>query len=474
MWRVQGRAAARPSPWPRCCSSAVVAVAGVCCSPGTGCRSARCSPPPGTRCSPPASACWSASSRAWSGRRAAAGRLAEVLAEPATRARRTPAAARTGPAGAARRDGPPRRRTVLDGVDLVVPGGHDPRRGRPLRRGQVTARRARRAARRPGRRGGAARRRPARHADRTTSCAARSATPSNGPRCSAGPSRTRSASALPRPSPARVREAARTARADDFVRRLPDGYATPCADAPLSGGESQRLGLARAFAHGGRLLILDDALSSLDTVTEAPHHRGAAAPHARAAPACSSPTARPRRPARTRWPGWTGAGCGRWARTRSCGGRRVPGGVRGVRFADVRRAGRCPREPRPGGRAARTAVASASCGAVAGRGAARGWSVLETGQTFLTGYAPPAPWTTGSWPGAPASGSAGSAWPGSASRRRVRHRAGLRRRRRAGRAAAGQPGRAGGRARGAGGGRRGRSPGSPSRWRSPGTPSRGW
>ncbi|MDC0769091.1 ABC transporter ATP-binding protein [Streptomyces sp. HD] len=75
--------------------------------------------------------------------------------------------------------------------------------------------------------------------------------------------------ALPSPSPARVREAARTAHADDFVRRLPQGYATPVADAPRSGGESQRLGLARAFAHGGRLLILDDALSSLDTVTEA-------------------------------------------------------------------------------------------------------------------------------------------------------------------------------------------------------------
>ncbi|MGW2517021.1 ABC transporter ATP-binding protein [Streptomyces sp. NPDC001617] len=73
---------------------------------------------------------------------------------------------------------------------------------------------------------------------------------------------------LSAPSPTRVREAARTAHADDFVRRLPQGYDTLCADAPHSGGESQRLGLARAFAHDGRLLILDDALSSLDTVTE--------------------------------------------------------------------------------------------------------------------------------------------------------------------------------------------------------------
>ncbi|MFI6461613.1 ABC transporter ATP-binding protein [Streptomyces sp. NPDC050538] len=70
------------------------------------------------------------------------------------------------------------------------------------------------------------------------------------------------------PSSARVREAARLAHADAFIRRLPHGYATPVADAPHSGGESQRLGLARAFAHEGRVLILDDALSSLDTITE--------------------------------------------------------------------------------------------------------------------------------------------------------------------------------------------------------------
>ncbi|MBB5933241.1 ABC transporter ATP-binding protein [Streptomyces zagrosensis] len=70
------------------------------------------------------------------------------------------------------------------------------------------------------------------------------------------------------PSPDRVTAAARAACADDFIRLLPDGYATPCAYAPLSGGEAQRLGLARAFAHQGRLLVLDDATSSLDTVTE--------------------------------------------------------------------------------------------------------------------------------------------------------------------------------------------------------------
>ncbi|MEV5959212.1 ABC transporter ATP-binding protein [Streptomyces sp. NPDC051987] len=73
---------------------------------------------------------------------------------------------------------------------------------------------------------------------------------------------------LTTPSSAEVRRAAGQAQADAYIRRLPAGYATRLADAPRSGGEAQRLGLARAFAHPGRLLVLDDALSSLDTVTE--------------------------------------------------------------------------------------------------------------------------------------------------------------------------------------------------------------
>jgi ATP-binding cassette subfamily B protein len=70
--------------------------------------------------------------------------------------------------------------------------------------------------------------------------------------------------------PDRVRAGARAAYADDFIRRLPGGYATPLAQAPMSGGEAQRVGLARTFAHAGRVIVLDDVAASLDTVTE--HH----------------------------------------------------------------------------------------------------------------------------------------------------------------------------------------------------------
>ncbi|SCL36114.1 ATP-binding cassette, subfamily B [Micromonospora nigra] len=69
------------------------------------------------------------------------------------------------------------------------------------------------------------------------------------------------------PATAAVLAAARTAQVAEVVARLPDGFRTRLLDTPLSGGEAQRLGLARAF-HAERLLILDDATSSLDTATE--------------------------------------------------------------------------------------------------------------------------------------------------------------------------------------------------------------
>lgn len=66
-----------------------------------------------------------------------------------------------------------------------------------------------------------------------------------------------------------VERAAQMARAHDFIGRLAGGYDTPMAHTPLSGGERQRLGIARAFLRDARVLVLDDATSSLDTATEA-------------------------------------------------------------------------------------------------------------------------------------------------------------------------------------------------------------
>ncbi|WP_367131095.1 ABC transporter ATP-binding protein [Saccharothrix sp. HUAS TT1] len=65
-----------------------------------------------------------------------------------------------------------------------------------------------------------------------------------------------------------VEAACRAAQVHDVVVRLPQGYDTPMATAPMSGGEAQRLGLARAFVRDPAVLVLDDATASLDMVTE--------------------------------------------------------------------------------------------------------------------------------------------------------------------------------------------------------------
>ncbi len=68
-----------------------------------------------------------------------------------------------------------------------------------------------------------------------------------------------------------VLKAAEIARCDDFVRRLPDGYQTVVGErgVKLSGGERQRVAIARAILADPRLLILDEATSSLDSESEA-------------------------------------------------------------------------------------------------------------------------------------------------------------------------------------------------------------
>jgi ATP-binding cassette subfamily B protein len=69
---------------------------------------------------------------------------------------------------------------------------------------------------------------------------------------------------------ARVRRAAVAVHADGFIRRLPHGYDTPVAErgATLSVGQKQLLSFARALAFEPRVLILDEATSSIDTATE--------------------------------------------------------------------------------------------------------------------------------------------------------------------------------------------------------------
>ncbi|HET8657022.1 MAG TPA: ABC transporter ATP-binding protein [Longimicrobiaceae bacterium] len=69
----------------------------------------------------------------------------------------------------------------------------------------------------------------------------------------------------------RIRAAAGIAQLDETIRSLPAGYETPLGErgVNLSGGQKQRATLARAIARDPSVLVLDDALSAVDTHTEA-------------------------------------------------------------------------------------------------------------------------------------------------------------------------------------------------------------
>jgi ATP-binding cassette subfamily B protein len=69
---------------------------------------------------------------------------------------------------------------------------------------------------------------------------------------------------------AEVREAARLAHIHEFIERLPDGYRSEVGERglKLSGGEKQRVAIARVILKRPRILIADEATSALDTKTE--------------------------------------------------------------------------------------------------------------------------------------------------------------------------------------------------------------
>ena len=82
---------------------------------------------------------------------------------------------------------------------------------------------------------------------------------------------------------AELEEACRLAQADDFIQQFPDKYDTfiEQGGTNVSGGQKQRLCIARALLKKPKILILDDSTSAVDTRTDALIRQGFPAVHTR-------------------------------------------------------------------------------------------------------------------------------------------------------------------------------------------------
>ena len=159
---------------------------------------------------------------------------------------------------------------VLDDFDLEVRAGEAVAIVGPTASGKTTVARLDPALLRRERGSGPARRRRRARTAAARPAPVRSASCSRTPSCSPTRCARTSRSPTPRPTLDQVRRAAQLAGAAEFIEALPDGYDTVIGEHgySLSGGQRQRIAIARAVLADPRVLILDDATSSVDPTKE--------------------------------------------------------------------------------------------------------------------------------------------------------------------------------------------------------------